>query len=206
MFWSKKKKNRGLPDLPAAPKAIPSMKDFNHSPPGLSKEKQEEEIHGLPSFPDSPTQKGFSQSAIKDAVSTPDAEEELPKIPAFPEEREHKLIEMEEWKPKKQIEPMKDLQPSLRLAPAPALPPPKRIIENKPIFVRLDKFQAARDSLNTVKGQLGEIEELLKNIREVKLREDHELSAWEREIETIKARIDNVNSQIFDGTQGSLND
>ena len=206
MFWSKKKKEeRGLPDLPSSPRAAASMKDFHEVMPPISKDNKEE-IHSLPSFPDSPTKKGFSQAAIKDAVETPETRDlpglpELPNaiekptfrkpkketeyMPLPPPSKASKIIEMEEWKPSRLTET-----------------PPTKAIANKPVFVRLDKFQTAKDSLNIVKDKLREIDGLLRTIKEVKMKEDEELSSWEKDMESIKAHIRSVQTEIFDTTAG----
>jgi len=200
MFWNKKKSaDKGLPDLPNTPKAAPSMRDYHEIIP--PDEEEQEEIHGLPSFPDSPMERGFSQSAIKDAIGTEDIKSNVPDLPELPivEERlrfskeegipkippplkQPKLIEIEEWKPSAMSNPSS----------------PKKIIENKPIFVRLDKFQDAKDSLEIIKDKLRDIDGLLHSIREVKTKEDQELSSWEKDIESIKARINSVSSEVFD--------
>ena len=198
MLWNKKKKGDkgGLPDLPAEPKAAPSMADYR-SAPNLQKfdnfKHNEDEIRALPSFPDSPAKKDFTQSTIKEAV-TP-LKEDLPELSKIPSSMEKpKTIEMEEWKPK---------QPMQTLQAIPALPtmrdPVKKSIGTKPIFVKLEKFQSERDSLEIVKEKLDEVDELLRTIREVKMKEDQELSSWEKEIESIKARINSVSSEIFEG-------
>jgi hypothetical protein len=205
MFWNKKKKeNKGLPDLPATPRAIPSMTDFHKMP--LDTEESEEETHGLPTFPDSPMKKGFSQSAIKDAVETDEIKNDspipvtLPSLPNLPEEsttespanylpkipqRKSKLIELEEWKPSQTPE---------------SSPSSPTIAENKPVYVRLDKFQDARESLEIVKVKLREIDQLLRTLRDVKTKEDQELSSWEKEVESIKARINSISTDIFEKT------
>lgn len=203
MFWSKKKKSeagKSLPDLPSYPSAAPSMRDYNKVISG--KEESEEKIHALPSFPDSPMKRGFAQSAIKEAVKTTEVEEkELPPLPDIPGMKEKLLAEREsaglpippprvprvmeisEWKPGK--------------TPVSA---PQKIMEAKPIFVRLDKFQEAQESLEVVKEKLSDIDGLLRTLREVKMKEDHELSTWEKEIESIKARIAAVTSGIFESS------
>ena len=79
-----------------------------------------------------------------------------------------------------------------------SLPPRSTPRENKPIFVRVDKYQIALNALDNVKVKLNEIEVLLKQIREVKAKEDQELSSWETEMETIKARIQTVMTELFD--------
>jgi len=220
MFWNKKNKgDKGrLPDLPAEPRAAPSMADYKHTP-GLQEfdklKRDGDEIRALPSFPDSPTKKDFTQSAIKEAVAPPTKEalpelprgkevlpelprgkEVLPKLPTGPPLGRPKTIEMEEWKPK---------QPMQTLQTIPALPtmgnPVKKSTGTKQIFVKLEKFQSASNSLEIVKEKLDDIDELLRTIREVKMKEDQELSSWEKEIEAIKARINSVASEIFEGPQ-----
>ena len=172
MFWDKRKKSEGLPDLPAPQIAI---RDQPVHPQFLAdSEDEESQPHELPSFPDSPMHRGFSQSAIKEAVTNKDIRYEN-------EENKYKSVEIPEY---------------TGVLPAP--PSIQKTRENKPIFVRIDKFQVARSSLDIVKEKLTEIEDLLKQIREVKAKEDAELSAWEAELENIKAHIHNVTTEIFD--------
>ena len=106
-------------------------------------------------------------------------------MPLPPPSKASKIIEMEEWKPSRLTET-----------------PPTKTIVNKPVFVRLDKFQTAKDSLDIVKDKLREIDGLLRTIKEVKMKEDEELSSWEKEMESIKARIRSVQTEIFDTTAG----
>jgi len=209
MFWNKKNKGDKdrLPDLPAQPRAAPSMADYRPAPisPEFDNLKRDEgEIRALPSFPDSPTRKDFAQSAIKEAVDLPQkglpelprGKEVLPKLPTGPPLGKPRTIEMEEWKPKQTIQPLPTMQ---------TLPPMESTIKKstgaKQIFVKLEKFQSASNSLEIVKEKLDDIDELLRTIREVKMKEDQELSSWEKEIEAIKARINSVSSEIFEGPQ-----
>ncbi len=179
-MWGKKedKMNKGLPDLPSS--SAPSMRSYGKLNEA-GDDFAEDEIHGLPSFPDSPMSRGFSQSAIKDAVET----EDVKGIPSFDSDNRfipppsRKTIEIDDWMP---APPVSSGAPML----------------NKPIFVRLDKFTEARQSLEKVREKLGEIDDLLKTIREVKLKEEREITQWEKEIESVKARISTVNSEVFD--------
>jgi hypothetical protein len=211
MFWSKKEDEEGLPDLPISPRMTQGIKrgdDFGRLP-----FSSEEEIHSLPSFPDSPTDKGFSQSAIKDAVTT---EEELPSLPEFGDEDIENLAsvdrpqdsEMEEWRPRPLPEPLEWKPKNLPVTRGsrhikeeivrPSLDHVARNVPDKPIFIKLDKFKSARNSLEVVKQKVDEIEDLLKTIREVKRKEDSELSAWENEMESIKTRINHVTNELFE--------
>ena len=196
MFWNKKKKS-GLPDLP-----IPKVKN--------SEMNKKEEISSLPSFPDTPSKKGFSQSVIKDAVEpeenshfpipgdkkslTKEISEhgELPEIHGIPEDKKlnlppskpgRKAKEINEWKPPKINNPI------------------EKIIEKGPVFVKLDKFNEAKDSLEEMKFKLDEIDELLKTLKDVKSKEEKELTDWEKEMDELKARLGSLTKDVFENIE-----
>lgn len=186
MFWDKKKSS--LPDLPRSPMLnAPSMGDYN----------QEDYSNELPSFPDSPIQKGFSQSAIKDAVSSDEPEnmdenQDQDTTNTRPMIQEYSdNAQMEEWKP--QVQAIPQLPRSI-----PSAPRSRHSDSTRPVFIRLDKFQMARSSLENVKTKLTEIEDLLKQIRDVKAKEDQELAAWETDIESVKRRLETITTEVFD--------
>ncbi len=193
MFWKKKKEEmNGLPDIPLVPSSQQMQMDMypEQVEDTAIYEENPGEIHSLPSFPDSPMKRGFSQSMIKNAIENEEAEENLPALPSFSQEQmpqlnqsQGKVVEMEEWTPSQR-------SPQINQRRFPT--------DKKPIFIRLDKFQAARESLETIKEKLTEMDELLKVIKEVKMKEDQEITNWEREIETIKARLNSITSDIFD--------
>lgn len=189
MFWEKKEKGAGLPDLPRPrPISPPAMMDRSTIKDEFDEDEDVEDVHELPAFPDSPMHKGFSQSAIKDAVSNEDVKEESHESWKTEPKPTYKLREIEEWTPVQPIQRM----PS---------PPQNMRRDTKPIFVRIDKFQLARSSLETVKAKLSDIELLLKTIREVKAKEDSELSAWESEMDNVKSRVQNVINDIFEKSE-----
>ena len=66
------------------------------------------------------------------------------------------------------------------------------------VFIKLQKFTTAKKALIDVESKVDELEKMLKKIREVKMREEQELSAWEREISTIKARIETISENLLD--------
>jgi soluble cytochrome b562 len=198
MFWNKKK-NRGLPDLPA-----PEIKN--------SEIDKKEEISSLPSFPDAPSKKGFSQSIIKDAVEPEENshfpipknkksltkeisdQEELPEIPGTEKEgktfkshlapeKKFSSREVTEWKPPKTTDSE------------------RKIIEKGPVFVKLDKFNEAKDSLDEMKFKLDEIDELLRNLKEVKSKEEKELADWEKEMDELKARLSSLTKNVFENVE-----
>lgn len=166
MFWDKKKKDNLLPDLP--PSSRPTLPTQRRLPDLPSYDIEKTETHQLPSFPDSPMKKGFSQAAIKDAVYGDNKDEE----------------EEEEYTPLEAAPVQKQAMP--------------RIQEVKPVYVRLDKFQGAKKMLEEMSAMISESEILLKKVREVKMREEQELSAWEKEMQVLRARINNISTDIFE--------
>ena len=153
-------------------KSLPELPPLKHDftkGPAFPAVKPSEAERNLPSFPE-PMQKGFSQAAIKEAVR--ESEETVPGV------QEPRTMEMEEWKPHK----------------APSAPSPKK----HDVYVKIDKFHSAKKSLESAKEKLEEIESVLRKIRETKVREEHELSSWEKELSAIKARIHDVTENIFE--------
>ena len=93
MFWNKKEDKNRLPDLPPI--------DYNYPADEDDYEEGNYEKQKLPSFPDSPIQKGFTQTVIKDAINDEekidysddkyktfeidDYKKPLPSLPSLPE-------------------------------------------------------------------------------------------------------------------------
>ena len=186
MLWNENEDEgeSALPDLPS--------QKFGLAEPKI---KEENEKNILPAFPDSPIHEGFSQTAIKEAVR------EEPRLPELPEPKEAepkpenniKTIEMEEWTP-----------PEPATLPKPTHREKEKRLESLPsaekrkeVYVKLEKFRSAKKAIDSISGSVEEIEELLKKIRETKMREEQEFASWEKEVEAIKSRIDNVKENIF---------
>jgi hypothetical protein len=232
MLWNKKNTESALPDLPA-----PNL-PFNQKLGNLPKKEDDEEDEpgnpdkqAIPAFPDSPMKKGFSQTAIKDAVSGYSFEKstEIPKT-----EKNFKTIEMEDSPNPSYGAPSILVQTatntsmptpllSAQIEQSPGTIPQLPILEQRAsqkeeeseerftkkyqkaaderkndIFVRIDKFYSAKKSLEEIKNQIEQIDNSLRKIREVKLREEQELASWEKEIITAKSRIQEVNKNVFE--------
>lgn len=199
MFGKKKDSGSELPDLPMSNN--PSMKDYQRTmlPPIDS---NNDEIHGLPSFPDSLMNKGFSQSMIKNAVE--DEDKNLPELPEWNQEpiqtKPLRTMELDEWSPRSSPMPMPP-QTSQKPTMAEALritAPNSQVNEKRPLFVKLEKFKEARDSLLKISEKLDQMDELLKMIKDIKAKEDEEITSWEKDIDSIKTRILFINKEIFE--------
>ena len=64
--------------------------------------------------------------------------------------------------------------------------------------MKIDKFYSAKRALEAAASKIDDIDALLQKIRETKMREEQELTSWEKEITTIKARIKDVTDTIFE--------
>jgi len=69
--------------------------------------------------------------------------------------------------------------------------------DSQPVYIKLDSFKLSLESFEDIKNKVVEIEDLLSKIKETKDREERELSEWEREIQILKARIEQINRDIF---------
>lgn len=225
MLWGKKEEKRTLPDLPPLRRPgygieqqrkeiiLPQEKEMGEEEPIQNQE--------FPSFPDSLGEKGFSQAAIKDAIES-DSEEEntfpsgVPEGMATPPQMKYlpsnsdksfKTVEMEEWTPSmgagtQGLLPQSS-SPGIRLGEPPAInfaqsQEIQRAPKSVDIFVKLDKFYSARKALIDAQQKMVDIDELLKKIRETKMREEQELNAWEKELMNVKARMNDITVNLFE--------
>lgn len=192
MFWDKKDEKKMITDLP--PLKLPERQMQNSNYEEDEENEEYSEKHGLPSFPDSPQERGFSQAAIKEAINNNDMEEsnsEYENINTGPP-KTIRTIEMKEWEPDYKLQdPSKDpLIEKMRSF--------SQKQKGSEVFIKLQKFTTAKKALIDVESKIDELEKMLKKIREVKMREEQELSAWEREISTIKARIETISENLLD--------
>ena len=236
MFWNKKEDRKILPDLPESPQQFQPMQqsydqsyDQEQYPPQMEEHIEKQK---LPSFPDSPIQKGFSQAAIKDAINPSESNEEETTSPPIKDAKTIKTIEMDDWssgnlpapsppivrqlpkleKIKITPQPTIPVQPSMPIVQESFIPSPPTEPYNSPlirstskgsgkpsdIFVKLDKFVSARKALQDIQQKLEDVDELLKKIRETKLREEQELAIWEKEMASVKARVGEITQNVFE--------
>lgn len=206
MVWFKKKKEvakhskEGI-ELPELPK-MPELAKFPESPefPVASK---------LPELPE--PKSGFEAPEFPEIKSLPASPQTSPifpvsSAPKIKPVKGEKTLEIADWEeslskkaPEMPLPPGSLRLPKPKLTAKPPVPiaQPKPIKKIEPFYIRLDKFKSAIKSFTEIKSRIFEIETLLKNIQEVNRKENAELSEWEREIETIKARIEALDQSIF---------
>ena len=70
--------------------------------------------------------------------------------------------------------------------------------ENEPIFIRIDKFNSAQKNFEDIKEKVEDIELALAKIKEIKAKEEEEIALWGREIENLKSKFQEIDSEIFE--------
>jgi len=171
-WFTKDKKEGNLPDLPAMPE-LPKLPEFSNNfepSPRLNKM----DLHQLPSFPSSITGEKISNEAVKHAVRDSFKTEEV-QMPLTKE-----IDEESEYVPKKIN--VREI---------------KSTMKNDPVYVRIDKYQDSLANFQEAKSMLLEIENILRDVKELKAREEQELMVWEQEIQETKAKLDAIDRVIF---------
>lgn len=191
-------KDEKIPSIPKAP-ALPELPQ----PEGV----RGKDLPELPTFPMGSKNENLNQEMVKSAVAEiPSLGEEevsvdipsgihvredsdLPRLP--PMKRETR-----ELPPIPTIPRMVD-QPRISMPTNPTPISPKPSI-NEPIFIRLDKFQTSQKNLETIKEKIAKVEVVLKKIEDTKAKEEAELKAWMEDINQVKAKIAEIDQDIFD--------
>ena len=173
-----------LPELPRLPSEFPELGDSFSL----------EEPHELPSFPTSATGEKFSRDTIKSAIIGEDKEEDNSE---FPKVSPPSFTSLPAEPPKKIAPPIKvkkDYLPSQMNSKQFGNEPSS---EKGPVFVRIDKFENALELFKKTREEVGEIEKLFDEIKELKTKEENELSNWERELQNMKGQIEKINENLF---------
>ncbi len=164
-----------LPELPQLPESIHSAALSRQAPSQI-------EASSLPSLPQTESAKRWSMQAVKDAVRSPgldsgnnnfdasSGEEGVmgtPRVPLY-------------------------MSQSAQVSSASAAP-----VRREPLFVRIDKFEAALRDFEDISIKIKRIEELITEIRELREKEDREFGEWEKDLQVMKSRMDNIDRTLF---------
>ena len=198
------KKKENIPSIPIAP-SLPSLPSL----PSIDPEQSKKELPELPSFPTSSKNENLNQELVKSAVSDaspPEEKEFYMKTPKSihvekrpKEESTIPLSPSAETQIPELPKPIASIEPPIKKTITEKAPQTKSQIDKQsdPIFVRIDKFQAAQKNFNDIKSKVVEMESLLKKIKEIKTREEDELKGWTKNTEKLKSRLAEIDSDIF---------
>lgn len=65
------------------------------------------------------------------------------------------------------------------------------------VFIKIEKYNNIRRLIDEAENKLSEIDQTIKNIRETRLKEEQEISAWEKDIMDARTKIQEVSDTIF---------
>jgi len=187
MGWFNKnearRKEEYIPELPELPR-LPELSELDY---------RNEPLQQLPSFPSGMTGDKFSRSAIKEAVTGREEDdeerdadeflEEIRKMPAVPPKRP-------EMQMTRDIEDEGEIPRHFREAA-------RAVQKAEPVFIRVDKYENALAVFEKTKKKIIEIEKMLKDVKALKEKEQKELEEWENEIQAAKAQIERVDKELF---------
>ena len=157
----------------------------------------------LPSLPKSRFNERLNQDIVKSAVSDSSEEKEV-EIEELP--RDFKFEQMERAGKEEMIPSVLNTETVMKKmseekAPekraAPIISRPKQISESEPVFVRIENFQESEKRFNEIKKKVREIENALNKVKEVKIKEDEEISRWTEDLGKIKSKLNEIDSDIF---------
>jgi len=223
-FFNKKAdKKTGIPELPELP-ALPEVTTLPFDREFESENSSDYKSLSLPSYPNSSLGERINQSAIKDAVTygepeisqkkskiTSPAIQPLPQQKQPRQQRQSQNLEFENQtfepsmfsKGNSRTVEISDYESPSFSPQTPfssrmqAQSPGNKIRQTGPLFIQLNKFEDSIAALDEIKIQVSEIESLLRSIQEVKAKEEEKLLYWQRQIESVKARLDKVDRDLF---------
>ncbi len=202
------KKKEEVPELPQLPDYPPVYEDS--SKPSKSRKS-------LPELPKSDFGEGLSQEMVKSEINNTHTNQNVEQLPRnfklnSPEYPGHSKEEGDLIPSLPKNKKQTPLTREIPMEMSPELPEiHRRSLElpsnaeirpltkdTDPIFVRIDKFQDAQKKFNEIKKAVKEIGETQKKIRDAKVKEDIEIDAWVQEIDKVKARLGEIDKDIFD--------
>jgi len=206
MGWFSKKEE--VPEVPPISNRYSSVPEL----PSFPRQQKTINLPDLPSFPNDSRNQNMNQEIVKSAVMD---NEEHDYDDSY--ESQERIEEIKKELPKKDIFTSSPIIPSKEsIKSTIPMPPQKHSFkqntvsmvstkkdvsptpnESEPIFVRLDKFQSAQKSLDLIKKRVLDIELTIRGIKEVKSKEDEELSKWNSETQELKSLLSEIDDEIF---------
>jgi len=201
-LFTKKEQKETIPDIPPAPQFTKPNESTSIESYALPVPPQivinSSEKKGDSGAASSPPEKFEESIVAKQYMPNP-----APRLPTLPPQ-----TQMQQrpplpsfMQPKPQTVPeMKQVTEEPKVKPEELSFPQDQTVKkdfNETIFVRIDKFTSAKRDLDEIERDLKQIEDVLTNLNEVKIREDEEITALNKNIEEIKSKLSSMDSDIF---------
>jgi len=180
---------------------------------GKKKDKEKNMDSSLPDLPDLPEFPGASEKSL----NFPKFESKMSEDKFMPPQ-EHKLDNFPKLEPlqmpntiprrEKHMPRIKPVNTFIKPRPMQQeFKPPEihheedfirpRMNQSKPIYIQIEKFQEAANSIDKIKEKIKQADDIIEEISRLRAEEDKELELWHADLNNIKERLLNIDKALF---------
>ncbi len=77
-------------------------------------------------------------------------------------------------------------------------PMQKQMAEDKPLFVKIDKYKDVLNTVDAIKSKLEDAEELIRAFEEVRTQEGDKLESWKKDLQNVKEKLLSIDRDLFE--------
>jgi|SRR3989338_3852449 len=157
------------------------------------------------------TKKKETQKAYEKPIIT--EELEFPNLPEFPTEPEEETQEFPSYEPtiseiKKGVDKEEEIEIPVReknfgnkkllgsKVKVEETVSSRMQAEEKPLFIKVDKYRDMVHTMGAIKAKLGDIDELLSSFEQVKAQEDEKIEAWKTDLQNLKEKLLSIDRDL----------
>jgi len=71
-------------------------------------------------------------------------------------------------------------------------------LEKAPVFIKIEKYKDVIGIMGLIKEKIANVDKALARIKEIKAKEDAELSSWKASLQTTETKINEVDKSLFE--------
>ncbi len=163
---------------------------------GLFSRKKIEDNRILPSLPEFPKLPGESSLPFYDEQLHESKEQSLSNLP--PKSDFAKSQATPDFFEKKVISPRFDKELDFDELTPRRSPLTLEKKDEKPVFVKIDKYRESMKSLDSIKSKLEEADNLLKTLTKLRQDEERELEDWQNSLNEIRQKLLKIDKDLFE--------
>lgn len=162
---------------------------------GLFSRKKKEDNRILPSLPEFPRLPGENLPFYDEQLH----ESKSPDLPPLPPKQDFTRTQATpDFFEKKVISPKFDKDLDFDEIPARRSPLTLERKEDKPVFVKIDRYRESMKTLESIKSKLEEADNLLKNLTRLRQDEERELDDWQNSLNEIRQKLLKIDKDLFE--------
>ncbi len=217
-FFKKKKKEEVVfPEFPAlpkeavpafpsySPKEFPSLKEIKQAVKPMAESKEFPRLEAMPKL---------TETITYEPKTVPEQESKLPSIEKFmPLEKKSQLEIPERKSPMPIIPRERQMMPRMQPPKQRPIQPPAQMFRpverslqpryeaprsGKPLFVQIDEYNRIIETVNNLKFSLQEAERILGSLKQLKEKENEELSRWDAHLNKVKDKLLTIDKRLFE--------